>query len=634
MTTLWQTLIGNLAVVALFFSGWIHTRHWLNSAHLRVRSAVFGLCMGGAAIASMLMAVQLRPGVFFDLRVATIAVSAFFGGPYAGVVTALTATVFRAVSGGDGLLSALVGMVLAAAVGLGGYFLLGPKEVQPRQVAFLGVAVVVINFISMALLPAGVADAALARLGPAVAVINFVATVLVGLVLVQLRRTLEERNLLVAALGQAPDYTYVKNRRSEFAAVNEAVAGLHHFSRPADMIGRTDFDLTDWSRAQELFLAEQRVMNSGESLIDFEENLSDAHGVARWFSTSKVPLRDGGGTIIGLAGVTRDVTADKQLRGELTGSRNQLSFALTEMSDGLAMFDSSGFLVFSNERYRQCFPLTADARRPGAHIRDILVAVVETGEQITVPHYGTDQWVDEIAASLHADGEEEIHLFDGSWLLLRTKLTTDGASMVVVSDVTKIKHAEIALLEATEQLKLLASTDGLTGLINRRSFDQAIEIEIARSIRSQHAISVLMIDVDRFKLYNDRYGHPTGDECLRAVSQCLRNSVRHSADVVARYGGEEFVAILPDTDEAGALVVAEEFRKQLAGLAIPHEASERGVVTASIGVSSYAAGEYLRYSPELIAMADKALYAAKAGGRDRISIWRPIVKRGKASIGR
>jgi diguanylate cyclase (GGDEF)-like protein len=131
-----------------------------------------------------------------------------------------------------------------------------------------------------------------------------------------------------------------------------------------------------------------------------------------------------------------------------------------------------------------------------------------------------------------------------------------------------------------------------------------------------------MIDVDRFKAYNDRYGHPAGDKALKLVTNCLREAALRPGDSLARYGGEEFVAILPNTDEDGAYVIAERLRKSLRHLALPHEGSEKGVITVSIGIASYGSHIVERRDTDLLRRADQALYDAKAAGRDRVTGWR------------
>ena len=227
------------------------------------------------------------------------------------------------------------------------------------------------------------------------------------------------------------------------------------------------------------------------------------------------------------------------------------------------------------------------------------------------------------SASLHRNKDEEIQLPNGDWRSLKTRLTDDGTAMVVVSDITAMKQSEIALRLLAERMKSLAETDCLTGIVNRRAFDEAFVREAERSADNNKPLSLLMIDVDRFKAYNDTYGHLVGDQCLRLISTCLLRSVRRPTDMVARYGGEEFVVMLPETSQGEATAVAERFARYLELESIVHAGSEYGRVTASIGIAA-AAGRTLRAEPHyLLAAADCALYDAKAQGRNRI-VCRPL----------
>ncbi|MFC4276651.1 sensor domain-containing diguanylate cyclase [Achromobacter aloeverae] len=172
-------------------------------------------------------------------------------------------------------------------------------------------------------------------------------------------------------------------------------------------------------------------------------------------------------------------------------------------------------------------------------------------------------------------------------------------------------------LRVQAELARLAATDPLTKLHNRRTFDARFDAEWKHAMRRQRPISALFIDIDRFKLYNDTYGHAEGDKVLASVAQCIGATVRRSVDVVARYGGEEFVVLLPDTEEAGAARVAEEVRRNVRGLDIENTGSQIGRVTVSIGCASCvpAAGEL---KDALLAAADALLYKAKASGRDQV----------------
>lgn len=171
------------------------------------------------------------------------------------------------------------------------------------------------------------------------------------------------------------------------------------------------------------------------------------------------------------------------------------------------------------------------------------------------------------------------------------------------------------LEDSNARLAALSSTDGLTGIHNRRGFDEALESEWRRGARNGYTLALAMLDVDHFKAYNDHYGHQAGDRCLRQVADLIATHGRRTSDLVARYGGEEFVLLSPATDAAEAMVAAREICEELARLALPHAKSPHGVVTISIGVATCVPDEAASWST-LIDQADRALYKAKKNGRN------------------
>lgn len=176
----------------------------------------------------------------------------------------------------------------------------------------------------------------------------------------------------------------------------------------------------------------------------------------------------------------------------------------------------------------------------------------------------------------------------------------------------------LELKKYRDLLESMSMTDGLTALPNRRHFDQHLDREWRAAIREQKTLSMIMMDVDCFKLYNDHYGHVQGDACLRTVAAALALGARRPSELVARYGGEEFACILPDTSRAGAVTVAEGMLQHVADLGLPHEKSlVAPYVTLSIGVGS-ATPEVGMTVGDLIAQADESLYRAKRSGRNRV----------------
>lgn len=186
------------------------------------------------------------------------------------------------------------------------------------------------------------------------------------------------------------------------------------------------------------------------------------------------------------------------------------------------------------------------------------------------------------------------------------------------------------LLERTnEQLTYLSKMDGLTGLLNRRSFDEIYEDEWQRGRRNQEPLSILIIDIDYFKAYNDHYGHMLGDDALKAVARCLAGSAQRHVDRVARYGGEEFVIVLPKTELAGAEAMADKICKNVRRLNISHEGiAGQSRITVSVGASSVVPNADMD-SLLLVEFADAKLYEAKAAGRNRWCSGYPGIEQGR-----
>jgi diguanylate cyclase (GGDEF)-like protein len=194
-----------------------------------------------------------------------------------------------------------------------------------------------------------------------------------------------------------------------------------------------------------------------------------------------------------------------------------------------------------------------------------------------------------------------------------------AAKLRAVQRLIKIRKQ---LYIANHELNLMAVKDGLTGISNRRHFDDVLQKELKRALRTEDPVSLIMSDIDYFKSYNDNYGHQLGDDCLKSIAKIMVEQIKRPADLGARYGGEEFAFILPETDLKEAITIAEMIKASVESLQIPHDYSEAGnIVTISCGVATVYPSQkddakHLLH--QLIADADKALYQAKDKGRNQV----------------
>jgi diguanylate cyclase (GGDEF)-like protein/PAS domain S-box-containing protein len=229
---------------------------------------------------------------------------------------------------------------------------------------------------------------------------------------------------------------------------------------------------------------------------------------------------------------------------------------------------------------------------------------------------------------------------DGRWVWMEANVRSvrdpaTGAFLGLIGasrDISQRKAIEEQLAQANRRLEVLAAEDALTGLANRRAFDDALAREYRRALRENHQIAVIMIDVDCFKLFNDCYGHPAGDACLRRVAAAIADSIHRAGDLAARYGGEEFAVVLPNTDENGGAEVAERIRAAVRALALRHATADAGIVTVSAGVASMRSRDRAQGREIILADADSALYASKNGGRDRVTRASLLTEAGRTGV--
>jgi diguanylate cyclase (GGDEF)-like protein len=221
----------------------------------------------------------------------------------------------------------------------------------------------------------------------------------------------------------------------------------------------------------------------------------------------------------------------------------------------------------------------------------------------------------DVVLTLYGGGRYTLGWYAARLLSLGTGIT------VLVALLAELTRLFARLSDLNQHLQLLSVTDGLTQIANRRGFDASLQRAWRDAEREETTISLLMVDIDQFKGFNDTYGHPAGDECLRRVASLVNGHARRPYDVAARLGGEEFALLMPRTDEAGAAMIAERLRAGIENLLIPNAATRLGHVTISGGVVTlrpFAGGPGPAVMTEA---ADQALYRAKSGGRNRIAVF-------------
>ena len=442
--------------------------------------------------------------------------------------------------------------------------------------------------------------------------------------------------------------------------VNPALGRIYGYSSPLELITH----LTNIEK--QLYVHEKRrrefarLLQKNDEVSEFESQVYRADGSIIWIAENARAVRDPQGELLYYEGTVEDITERKQAeetlrqqaeRERLMGAianRIRKSLKLQEILKTtvdevreflqtdraiVCRFQEDGTRVAVEsvgERWRSledisisdtCLPqLYLEAYRNNRVIakEDIydssldpseieLLAMLQIKANIVVPIVqGEKLWG--ILGAHQCSGTRQ-------WQQQEIELLEQLASQLAIA----IQQAELyrQLEEANQELQRLATLDGLTQIANRRQFDSYLDGEWKRAIREKAPISLILCDVDFFKLYNDTYGHQAGDSCLQRIAKALTRSVKRSADLVARYGGEEFAIILPKTGPNGALKVAERIREEIKALKLPHAKSRASeYITVSLGIASTVPSADALVV-ESILLADNALYRAKELGRDR-----------------
>lgn len=458
-----------------------------------------------------------------------------------------------------------------------------------------------------------------------------------------------ERIWLRAMVDEVPDYLFGKDRQSRFIVANKAVAADLGYADPSKILGKTDRELHPSAIAEQFISNEKQVMTTGIPMLDREEYVNLPSGQKRWFSTSKLPLRDADGEIIGIVGICRDITRRKFSDVLLSGQARVLEMIATNAP----LHDVLGSLMKLIETQMDnvfCSVLLLDDS--GRHLihgaaPSLPVDYVEAIDGVaigpSVGSCGTAAYrrepvvVADIASDPLWDGFQDLAAAHGlrscwstpilshegvvlgTFAMYSSKAATPGLTEVsLTADAVRIAAIAIERKRAEDRIHHLAHHDPLTGLPNRTLLNERIDRAIVATTVHKPCVSVVFLDLDNFKLVNDSLGHTVGDKVLQMAAARMVNCVG-PGDTIVRIGGDEFVILLVDqaADPAANPEILDCIRSELCK---PFVVGEHAFhITCSMGVATYP--DDGASTEALLLNADAAMYKAKEAGRDNFQFY-------------
>jgi diguanylate cyclase (GGDEF)-like protein/PAS domain S-box-containing protein len=470
-----------------------------------------------------------------------------------------------------------------------------------------------------------------------------------------------ESTLFRTLMDNTTDHIYFKDKESRFLLINRAQADEFGLSDPAESVGKTDFDFFSDEHARQAFTDEKQIMAGGKPLVNLEEKETWPDGHETWVSSTKFPMSDREGRLIGTFGISRNISERKAMEISIQLANEKLS-GMVNWLEGrnrdISVLSEMGNMLEACRSIKEAYPIISSqmGKLLPVHTGKLYRFDGERRRLDTVASWGidpghADSFSPEECKAIQSgqvcrvepgpSGSDCAHRIvpsgeDISYVCI--PLISQGETIGVIhlcgerekgADVLPEMNQQLAIMAADhitlalanltlrETLRVQSIRDSLTGLFNRRYLDESLRSELARTKRRGTLLGVIMLDVDRFKQINDTFGHEAGDTLLQGLGRWLQANIR-AGDISCRYGGDEFVLILPDASLEATTQRAQQICEGIRALTIEHQGRSMGAVSVSIGVAGFPLHGETRDA--LLAAVDAALYKAKEQGRNTVVV--------------
>jgi diguanylate cyclase (GGDEF)-like protein/PAS domain S-box-containing protein len=472
-----------------------------------------------------------------------------------------------------------------------------------------------------------------------------------------------EQNLFRTMMDSTSDRIYFKDRESCFLLINRAQAEKFGLREPSEANGKTDFDFFTEEHARQAFHDEQGIITSEQPVIGKEEKETWPDGRETWVSSSKLPLRDREGRIIGTFGISRDITERKNMELAIQMANEKLSMMVNWLEGRnreISVLNEMGNALEECRTPEEAFPVISREMEKLIPVDTgkLYLFDKERGLLECVSRWGTEPGEADSFSTEDCRGVSSKQVFNTATAIpprsfckhmtpapgqdiayLCIPLLSQGKAAGLLHLCARRKadeetlpdlkqqlavmaadHISLALANLTlrENLRVQSIRDALTGLFNRRYLEESLALELASTKDRVSRLGVIMLDIDRLKQINDTFGHEAGDAALQAVGKWLHDNIR-TGDISCRYGGDEFVLILPDASLEATTNRARKICEGIRKMKFEYQGRSLGYISVSVGVASFP--QHGQTRDVLLASADSALYAAKQNGRDQVVVF-------------